>query len=67
MKLVTKSKEPRGHKALVTRSDPKTRLDTKVIDFAELCLLAIIIKMNLQRQRSCCFFLFGILPVQKIN
>ena len=44
--------EPRAHMALVTRSEPKMRLGTRVIDFTVLCLLAIITKINLQIQCS---------------
>ena len=36
--------------ALVTRLEPKIRLGTRVVDFAVLCLLAIITKINLQIQ-----------------
>ena len=62
-----KSQEPRAHLALVRRSEPKVRLGTRVIEFAVLCLLAIIIKINLKIQCFYSLFLFGILPVKKIN
>ena len=42
MTLVTRSEEPRAHMTLVTRSEPKIRLGTRVFDFAVLYLLAII-------------------------
>ena len=67
MALVMRSEEPRAHMALVTRSEHKIGLCTRVIDFAVLCLLAIITKINLQIQCSCCLSLFGILSVKKIN
>ena len=63
MALVTKSEEPRTHVTLVTMLEPKIRLGTRVIDFGELSLSAIIIKIDLKIQYSCSLFLFGILPV----
>ena len=59
--------EPRAHMALVTRSEPKIRLGTRVFDFAVLCLFVVITKINLQIQCSCSLFLFGIVTLVPLS